>query len=1210
MKKTIKYLLVIIVGISIIYPISAQQQKKKNAAVLEFVSSDLSKNDVTNLTVRFRALLSQTQAFDMIERDKMTEILKEQNFTLSDNCNSSECAVQIGQLLGVEVMIAGDIGKVGQVYTVDLRMIDVSTGKILQTKSKNYKGEIEGLLEIMEMIANDFAGISSDKNKSNITYIKSSQEKFGTAVFKINTEGVTPVINGAVGNPVFSKDIKLNLPVGIHKIKLTKSGFLSSQDYNIQIKENEEIIQTVDLKEDKAAVSTSDLSLNYGIVSITTSPTGVKVTDGDVEIGTTPVSGLKLSIGSHTLTLKKPKYHSQSLTIDIKDGINRVPEKTLLPNFGTLKINSEPSGAKIKINGILKQGTTPQIYDEYQSDIYEVEVEKDRYFSEKKTVEVKDQQTSELTFRLKPQFSDVTINSTPSGAKVYLDKEYIGTTPIVKKGEKDGILAGTYSLRLSMNSDLYLDYEDNITVKAGEPFQKAIDFKSNFGTIKIIADKPDFKVLVNGIENTELCKNYKANLSQGNYEIEIIKDKYQPVKKSITLSQGMTETINVQFIARQGRIIAYSVPDGADIILIDEMGKEIVKSKNIDQMVLIGSYTIKAQLEGYGSIKTKTIMITDGYKEPIELTFTDEDKMPSISITTDPAGADVYFDSKLVGKSPIIMKRATPGEHNIKVTLKKDGKQLTSDRKINVKTGEFTKINLLIHDGKTTKLYISTLPSEAEITLNGKYIGKSPITIDNIETSKCKIIANLRIDGKEMTAKNYCTLQKGDYAEVNLILEEIFGTFTDPRDDQTYKTVKIGDYIWMAENLNYDAGKGSKCYDNTYLNCDNFGRLYDWETAKKVAPLGWRLPTKTEFDALLSCLGGEGLISYKEIIAGGSSEFNLSFGGWQNNNGKFLNKEIYANLWSATSYDNDNAWYLDVSRRSQKTGMYSNGNKKRFLSVRLLKFSDSKGINCYNELYENFEKKSHGYNKMSFGYNKCNVKFEKKLHEQVSLDDMIKLAHKANAKGFTYQSELQYGYLMIGEYPEGCKSPAGESWSLYLLTTNEQNENIINDKNNDNSFTDPRDGKTYKTVKIGNQVWMAENLNYVTKNSYCYNFDQSNCNKYGCLYDRDEAKKAIPTGWHLPSRSEFEQLINYLGGEKKSYQKLINNGASEFNALLGGYHNWVSNFNGIGSFAVFLSSDNYDISNVWYLCIDSISGLSSLKASDFMNSYSVRLIKD
>lgn len=144
----------------------AKTSKKKTVAVLDFTSSGgVPAEEMKSLTNRFRGILVQTNAFNVIEREQMAQLLKEQDFTLTDMCNTNECAVQVGQMLGAEQMISGSIGKVGKVFTIDLKLIDVSTSKILQTQSKNYRGDSEGLLVIMKIVAKQFAGLKVDKKE-------------------------------------------------------------------------------------------------------------------------------------------------------------------------------------------------------------------------------------------------------------------------------------------------------------------------------------------------------------------------------------------------------------------------------------------------------------------------------------------------------------------------------------------------------------------------------------------------------------------------------------------------------------------------------------------------------------------------------------------------------------------------------------------------------------------------------------------------------------------------------------------------------------------------------------------------------------------------------------------------------------------------------------------------------------------------------------
>lgn len=86
------------------------------------------------------------------------------------------------------------------------------------------------------------------------------------------------------------------------------------------------------------------------------------------------------------------------------------------------------------------------------------------------------------------------------------------------------------------------------------------------------------------------------------------------------------------------------------------------------------------------------------------------------------------------------------------------------------------------------------------------------------------------------------------------------------------------------------------------------------------------------------------------------------------------------------------------------------------------------------------------------------------------------------------------------------------------------------------TLKDLRDGQTYKTVQIGEQVWMAENLNYDMEGSVCREFEAFTM--YGCFYDWDAAMKACPRGWRLPSEDDWTTLVDFAGGTKVAGGKL------------------------------------------------------------------------
>ncbi len=188
-----------------------------------------------------------------------------------------------------------------------------------------------------------------------------------------------------------------------------------------------------------------------------------------------------------------------------------------------------------------------------------------------------------------------------------------------------------------------------------------------------------------------------------------------------------------------------------------------------------------------------------------------------------------------------------------------------------------------------------------------------------------------------------------------------------------------------------------------------------------------------------------------------------------------------------------------------------------------------------------------------------------------------------------------------------------ETWQKQVTITQNQTATLTakstyvppqEENNNDlpNQFTDSRDGKTYKIVEIGNQVWMAEDLAYKT-NSGCWADDNDNRNvaKYGYLYNWETANKVCPSGYHLPTDDEWKELEMHLGmtqtdADDTGWRGTIgnqlksetgwktNSGTNEsgFNALPGGYRNFVCTFYLAGYDGYWWSATQHSGSTAWY----------------------------
>ncbi len=236
MNSMVKISLLILVCLTTLTNSWAQDQKKLRIAILDFTNTGgLSKQETVTLGNRLRSMLVKTDAFVVLERGQMDDILDEQGFQQT-GCTTTECAVEMGKLLNMEKMISGTIGKLGQTYTIDLSLIDVKTAEIEKSFFRDFKGEIDGLLAMMQGIANQVATIVGSPSEKKA--ILRAEEKIVTLEITSDPEGATIFINEKeAGKTPFKSNAREGLNVNI---RLEKANY-KPWTKTIRITEDEEV---------------------------------------------------------------------------------------------------------------------------------------------------------------------------------------------------------------------------------------------------------------------------------------------------------------------------------------------------------------------------------------------------------------------------------------------------------------------------------------------------------------------------------------------------------------------------------------------------------------------------------------------------------------------------------------------------------------------------------------------------------------------------------------------------------------------------------------------------------------------------------------------------------------------------------------------------------------------------------------------------------
>ena len=234
--------------------------------------------------------------------------------------------------------------------------------------------------------------------------------------------------------------------------------------------------------------------------------------------------------------------------------------------------------------------------------------------------------------------------------------------------------------------------------------------------------------------------------------------------------------------------------------------------------------------------------------------------------------------------------------------------------------------------------------------------------------------------------------------------------------------------------------------------------------------------------------------------------------------------------------------------------------------------------------------------------------------------------------GFTiYDYDLQILYKCVGDAlietdMAPCVSDVPESSSSAVTPKSSGGETGVSSSGTSAEYgtlLDSRDGKSYKTVVIGGKTWMAENLNFATDSSFCYDDTPANCTKYGRLYQEYAATAVCPEGWRLPTADDWRDLTttakSEFGDNNGSLRavgewentifgdNVTATNASGFSALPAGYRAKTGECDGEGTKAYFWGEDNMN-HYAWILSNQYDMEKESMQRGYY--AYAVRCVKD
>ncbi|MGR3294050.1 MAG: PEGA domain-containing protein [Candidatus Scalindua sp.] len=600
---------------------------------------------------------------------------------------------------------------------------------------------------------------------------------------------------------------------GKHHVEVAKDGF-------------ETWVESVDVRGEKENILKATLKEITGSISIKSNPSEVTIFLDGKEVGTTPDTIRSVAIGIHEIEIKKDGYAVWKKKTNVKNGKEIALNAVLQPITGSARLESEPTGALIFLDGE-NVGKTPKIITGIKTGKHEVEVRLDGYDSWMKMIKIKADREYLFTAALQRRRGSLMLISNPSNAIIYIEGKKSGKTP---KAITE-LIPGNYTVEVKL--DEYQTWSENIDVEPGKETTLKAVLQAKPGSINIKSKPSDAKILIDGneagttpetIDDIEsgahtvelMVEGYdvwsvsvdvKANkqsyltaelqqmtgsisiksepsnavvlidgkkagttpaiikdLSQGTHQVNISVDGYNVWSENVEIEAKKENGLSVVLQEMTGTVTIDSTPADA-LILID--GKKAGTTPETISDIKAGMHLVEISIDGYEDW-SENIEVTD---KEYNITATLQEITGSIDIKSEPSNATILVDGKKIGLTPETIKNLKPGIHLVEVTM--DGCENWSNS-VEVTSEKQSTVTALLKKA-TGSVSITSTPVEARIYIDGEEVGTTPTTLSSIPIGTHKI--EVKIGGHEDWKKSII-IKKEKEMSLNAVLQLNIGSIS------------------------------------------------------------------------------------------------------------------------------------------------------------------------------------------------------------------------------------------------------------------------------------------------------------------------------------------------------------------------------------------------------------------------------------------------